>query len=1115
VLLEFISSFIGSVLSLQVDVGDLVDGLGGTLIEHFLGACSGTGGRAGCPTSAYTALGAAFSLEGYWVQADVLWQLRSTALGNWAPLLYVLAVTGGFIGIAIGAAPRNYMWWLMGPVIYDFLIFTMVPVSGVQWKIGQQPQNMKEVWRIAEPGLRNKNIMLASPNPLSGVPDNYDGSVSSGAARNTGPAYAGLIVTNLTGPGMDVHVSMVFLWYDQLISDTIQWLIHWTGVGIHLPTAGAIGGGGLGGIISVPWLGDLPGVHATNLPSHKAAAGITQGQWQELSKNKWSILESITASKLHNPDLRDAFVSFLSSECGDGLRQAIDMPRFIAASNASPKNLPDSVLKGGEPGDTPAQARLKRITKLRKELETVSIPTPTSLKDFLKEDDGLGSIKEFAAFFDSPQIEEIVLKSSSINCWRYLTLIVHGFRWEAGHAYHQIVRSQTDLQCTTSLIGSLLDGDWGGLGGIIWDWISGGGVTPKIEDHIVYVLFYGWDIKLVEEKEGLGGFGGFFNFGFTNELPDREDLKTYMKNMILVHMFRNEWAIAPQGINQRFAVGDSTTRFAETQARTVGQKSKFGEFHVWAQMIPYVQGVLLYLLAAAYPFACILIVVPGWHKTLFTWMSFYAWVKLWDLGFAIVESIEKTLWAMIGNSYDAKRINDQIMSMSNWGTVQVECENETGAAGCGLLLGASEDPCTIPSVTLDTSGGSSAAYGLMGWEDVLSVFDKMLLLATNLDYDIGNTYYIYVLAALYFAVPAATGQLVLGAKAGAAGMVSNMIGGSAGEAGKGASSGFTGDIQARAQANQATLGQEATAKSMRKHGLADAAIGAGNMATQGQIDSAAHKAMGQGAGLMSGQAARVMESEGSTIGTAQALLRAGRGLAGGTSASSGGGTGDSKIDAAKGAAASMGRGVGMLGALGASAADGMLSVEQNAIKQRGLNAQAGLAGVQAGHNVADFQASAAGQAYGMHGQRSGAHAQHAAAMDTWKQKRGFANQMGGATSAMGVLAGSFSPGEKPMEMNGLAMSGMLGGATQAKADFADPLKGSLFGSIGAHAGSIDSAYGGSAVSSAYTPKTLGDYANSAGSSVSSAFSGLYSGNWEGDKDWGGAIDNLKTLESQD
>jgi len=1070
VFLEILASIIYNLTSLQSSSQDIV--------EMFLGACSGNLGlmnRAGCPTSAYTAVGAAFSLEGYWVQADILWQLRNTGLGRWAPLLYVLAVLGGFIGLATGSPPRNYMWWLMGPVIYDFLIFTLVPVSGVQWAIGQQPQNMREVWRIAEPGLRNKNIfmsdLLSYGNPLSPGPAGYSGSADEGGARS-GP----LILTNLMGPEIDVNVSMVFLWYDQLISDTIQWFIRWTGVGIHLPTAGAIGGGSFGGYVTVPILSDLiPGLQATNLPSAAASSGVTQGQWQELSKNKWSILESVTGAKLHNPDLRDAFVTFLSSECGDRLRESIDMARYAAAANSSPKNLPQSVLKGGNSSE--------RIATVRRRLESQNIPTPMSLRDFLKGEASLGSIRAFtgpAGFFrEGGPVDSQVIERDSINCWRMLTLLMHGFRWEAGHAYHQIVRSQTDLQCTTSLIGSIYGQQWEDLWGILVGGILSGGDIPSIEDHIVYVLFYGWDIKNVSGDI----FSGALGINFTGQLPDREDLKTFLKNLILAHMFRNEWALAPQGINARYAVGRQTETFAEAQLRTVGQKSKFGEFHVWAQMIPYVQGVLLYVLAIAYPFACILIIIPGWHKTLFTWMSFYAWVKLWDLGFAVVESIEKTLWAMVGNSYDAMGINQRIMSMSNWGSVDVECPTAEAAggmfgipwlpsipgltepgAGCGFLLNPGEDPCSIPIVTL--TGGSATAYGLLGWENVLQTFDTLLVLASNVEYDIGNAYYIYIVAALYFAVPAATGQVVLGAKAGAAGMVSNMIGGSSGEAGKGAASGFTSDAQARGMANNATLAQEATAKSMRKHGLADAAIGAGNMATEAGIGQSLHGAIATGAGHRSAMIEKGMKSEGSQLSAMQGVQRA---LGGVIGAATGGGTGDSQSGNGKDGAVAR--------AIGRGAFDAGFTVAQNNVTQTGLGAQARQTQIQAGANVGGFASGAEQAAHNLNSQRQGAHAQHAAGMDAWKAQRNFANQMGGTTAAMGMFPGTFSPGQKPQEMTGLAMSGMLGGGTQNKANFADPNQaGGLFGQIAAQSGALNTAYG--SASMPYNPRNQAQLLNS-------------------------------------
>ena len=54
------------------------------------------------------------------------------------------------------------------------------------------------------------------------------------------------------------------------------------------------------------------------------------------------------------------------------------------------------------------------------------------------------------------------------------------------------------------------------------------------------------------------------------------------------------------------------------------------------EAVPYIQGALLYFLAIVYPFICMIMLIPGFHSALFTWMGAWAWVKSWDLMFYVI-----------------------------------------------------------------------------------------------------------------------------------------------------------------------------------------------------------------------------------------------------------------------------------------------------------------------------------------------------------------------------------------------------------------------------------------------------------------------------------------------
>src|SRR5262249_48736131 len=149
------------------------------------------------------------------------------------------------------------------------------------------------------------------------------------------------------------------------------------------------------------------------------------------------------------------------------------------------------------------------------------------------------------------------------------------------------------------------------------------------EENIVYNLLYGWDIRTLDKSH--------LDTQFFDDVPDQDGdspQPDFVRDLILVHMIRNEMATQKPAINAVQTSYATTLNSAEGPLRYVATKNKFAEFYQWAVNLPHMQGVLLYYLSLAYPFACLIMILPGMHKAFFTWMSFWAWAKLWDLGFA-------------------------------------------------------------------------------------------------------------------------------------------------------------------------------------------------------------------------------------------------------------------------------------------------------------------------------------------------------------------------------------------------------------------------------------------------------------------------------------------------
>jgi len=79
-------------------------------------------------------------------------------------------------------------------------------------------------------------------------------------------------------------------------------------------------------------------------------------------------------------------------------------------------------------------------------------------------------------------------------------------------------------------------------------------------------------------------------------------------------------------------------------------QAKQSEIFVFASTIPHFQGLFLYTLGLVYPFFTLFLLSATRIKFFFTFFLFWAWVKSWDIGFALVTQIEAILWQFLPHS---------------------------------------------------------------------------------------------------------------------------------------------------------------------------------------------------------------------------------------------------------------------------------------------------------------------------------------------------------------------------------------------------------------------------------------------------------------------------------
>lgn len=102
-------------------------------------------------------------------------------------------------------------------------------------------------------------------------------------------------------------------------------------------------------------------------------------------------------------------------------------------------------------------------------------------------------------------------------------------------------------------------------------------------------------------------------------------------------------------------VGGSEAQLRRVKSSEFATARKYETFN-FLMLVPYFQGALLYVLSILYPFFAMMVLVPGKASAFFTWLALWAWVKSWDIGWAIVMVTDQILWEIMPHTtyYDLR-----------------------------------------------------------------------------------------------------------------------------------------------------------------------------------------------------------------------------------------------------------------------------------------------------------------------------------------------------------------------------------------------------------------------------------------------------------------------------
>ncbi len=135
----------------------------------------------------------------------------------------------------------------------------------------------------------------------------------------------------------------------------------------------------------------------------------------------------------------------------------------------------------------------------------------------------------------------------------------------------------------------------------------------------------------------------------------------------------------------------------------------YSRIQYFAGAIPYIQGLLLLLLTAAFPFFAVLLVMPNRSMSFMIWGSLWVWVKSWDIGFAMILVIKKIMWQFISHSINA------YSSVVDWNRPETIFEliakNDPLASLNTYLQITALLTCSIPLLTAHFCLGATNLFG--------------------------------------------------------------------------------------------------------------------------------------------------------------------------------------------------------------------------------------------------------------------------------------------------------------------------------------------------------------------------------------------------------------------
>ena len=159
----------------------------------------------------------------------------------------------------------------------------------------------------------------------------------------------------------------------------------------------------------------------------------------------------------------------------------------------------------------------------------------------------------------------------------------------------------------------------------------------------------------------------------------------------------------------------------------------------FAAYVPYAEGILLYFLTATFPFFALFLLIPGRQGSFAIWMSLWAWVKSWDIGFAMVHVLRDVIWH-ITPSFSAENTlyNLNVLDFDNPATIlTMVFQNDPISNLNTYFFIVSMFTIGVPAVSAQMFAGAAQVYGAIskgqgnGLRPQSKLFDSKATSTTN------------------------------------------------------------------------------------------------------------------------------------------------------------------------------------------------------------------------------------------------------------------------------------------------------------------------------------------------------------------------------------------------